>query len=49
MGKEKSAKKEDSAPITRDYTIDLHKRLHGMYVRNRSFVWFADRSFYSVS
>lgn len=31
MGKEKASKK-DSVPITRDYTIDLHKRLHGMYV-----------------
>ena len=36
MARVKEGKKKEIQPITRDYTINLHKKLHGIQFKKRA-------------
>ena len=36
MPRAKEGKKKEIQPVTRDYTINLHKRLHGIQFKKRA-------------
>ena len=36
MPRVRDGKKKEIAPVTRDYTINLHKRLHGIQFKRRA-------------
>ena len=36
MGRVKDGKKKEMQPVTKDYTLNLHKRLHGIQFKKRA-------------
>ena len=36
MPRVKEGKKKEVQPVTRDYTVNLHKRLHGIQFKRRA-------------
>ena len=36
MPRAKEGKKKEIQPVTRDYTVNLHKRLHGIQFKKRA-------------